>query len=578
MHKSIITRWLSIAIIAMTSVSCLDFEPRQQLADGNYWSTPDDFKLFANNFYGWIRSFAAATEYKSDKPCHSDYYSDLITNINQRNYYSNGSNSVPATDSNYGSNYSHIRRCNILLSKADEYPGSIADIKTYIGEAYFFRAYCYFDLVQLYGDAIIVTEPLEVGAPAMYAARNDRSEVIDLVIDDLRHAIDMLPANSQITEAGRISSEAAEAFLSRVALYEGTWQKFRDNTERGHYLLGIAADAALNVIKSGAYKLFYDSRLGVTSQKYMFVLEDDMCNPAGLTKSANHEYIITRRYDMVESPLGSVTHSFLNNAIWVSGKFANMYLCQNGLPITYGGRVNPQFKGYDKMDSEWENRDNRMRYTLMKPHDNFWSNLKPRKNWDDTDTNPAISDFKPSAGTGYNNQKFCQEREVDDSKEAFDFPVLRYAEVLLNYAEAVFERDGKISDSDLDLSLNLVRLRVNPDMKRLSNSLIENNPGMDMRTEIRRERTIELYLEGFRLDDLKRWKTAETEMPMDITGIVWKDTEFQTSWPSCPYNVNGDGAIVIETNRRWAEKNYLFPLPVNELQLNPNLKQNPQWN
>ena len=99
------------------------------------------------------------------------------------------------------------------------------------------------------------------------------------------------------------------------------------------------------------------------------------------------------------------------------------------------------------------------------------------------------------------------EREGADYYESMDFPIIRYAEVLLNFAEAIYELNDKISDSDLDKSLNLVRLRVNPTMPKLSNSFVTSN-GLSMREEIRRERTVELYLEGFRIDDLKRWKTA----------------------------------------------------------------------
>ena len=99
-----------------------------------------------------------------------------------------------------------------------------------------------------------------------------------------------------------------------------------------------------------------------------------------------------------------------------------------------------------------------------------------------------------------------------------------------------------------------------------------------MRTEIRRERTIELFHEGFRLDDLKRWKTAETEMPMDLLGVKWKGTEYEKKvWPKCPYSPNADGCIIIESGRKWSEKNYLFPLPKDQLQLNPQLKQNLGW-
>lgn len=101
--------------------------------------------------------------------------------------------------------------------------------------------------------------------------------------------------------------------------------------------------------------------------------------------------------------------------------------------------------------------------------------------------------------------------------------------MLLNYAEAVFEQDGQISDEDLDISLNLTRQRVNPDMPKLTNDFVRQH-GLDMQTEIRRERTIELYNEGFRIDDLKRWKTAEVEMPKDILGVKYTGTEFESQW------------------------------------------------
>lgn len=570
---------LLIATTCLTTTSCLDLDPKEQLAESNYWQTPADYKQFANQFYGWVRTFSAAMYSTNDKPSHSDYTSDLITNKDVRNLYSNGSNTVMPTDGNYGSNYSHIRRCNLLLKNAEKY-SSPAAIRQYKGEALFFRAYCYFDLLQLYGDAIIVKEPMEITDPNLFVAQNDRGEVADFIISDLKEAANLLPKASEITEEGRVCSEASMAFLSRVALYEGTWQKFRGNTERAHELLDLAAKAALRVMDSKAYSLFKPAELGDAALKYLFILENAKSNPAGLQKNANNEYILSRRYDEVIAPIGwNITQSSLNNAIWVTRKFANMYLCQNGLPIKYGDTVNPQFEGYDQMVSEFNNRDNRMRHTLMRPGDNFWNNNKARTTWDASEKNPFITNFKPTTGTGYHNQKWATERAVADKKEGYDFPVIRYAEVLLNYAEAVFERDGTISDTDLDRSLNLVRLRVNAAMPPLSNALIEKHPGMDMRTEIRRERTVELFNEGFRLDDLKRWKTAETEMPMPLTGIKWKGTEYETAWASCPYTVKMDteGCIIIEDGRAWSEKNYLFPLPADQLQLNKNLKQNPGW-
>ena len=96
-----------------------------------------------------------------------------------------------------------------------------------------------------------------------------------------------------------------------------------------------------------------------------------------------------------------------------------------------------------------------------------------------------------------------------------------------------------------------------------------------MREEIRRERTVELVLEGFRIDDLKRWKIAEIEMPQDILGIKKTGTDYAKE--NLSYSTDLNGCIIVETGRKWEEKNYLYPLPADQLQLNPNLGQNFGW-
>jgi hypothetical protein len=141
----------------------------------------------------------------------------------------------------------------------------------------------------------------------------------------------------------------------------------------------------------------------------------------------------------------------------------------------------------------------------------------------------------------------------------------------------VFEKDGSISDADLDYSLNVVRQRSNPSMAKLSNALVSGN-GLDMREEIRTERTVELYFEGFRIDDLKRWKTAEIEMPKDLLGVRMTGTWFGTNWTNQTRPLNSDGSIILYDGRVWSEKNYLYPIPSDELQLNPKLGQNQGWN
>lgn len=111
-------------------------------------------------------------------------------------------------------------------------------------------------------------------------------------------------------------------------------------------------------------------------------------------------------------------------------------------------------------------------------------------------------------------------------------------------------------------------------MPKLSNKFVTDN-GLNMREEIRRERTIELFNEGFRIDDLKRWKTAEIEMPQDMLGIKKSGTEYEST--NLKYPTNIDGCIIVESERTWGEKNYLYPIPSDQIQLNPNLKQNPGW-
>lgn len=562
--------FLLTIMVGLMFNSCLDLDPQDQLAETNLWKTPTDFKLFANQFYGWTRDFGNSVY---DAP-HSDKRSDIIYDHSDRNnVYRNGTNGLTESDGNYNDAYKRIRRTNILLKNAESYANQ-SDIAQHIGEAKFFRAYCYFDLLQLFGDVIVTEKPLDVTDPELRVARNDRSEAVDFIIKDLQDAAEKLPSSSSV-ENGRIGSEGALAFLSRVALYEGTWQKFRGNEARGKELLDIAAKAAKNVIDSRNFELFKPAALGDSAQKYMFILEDIKSNPAGLQKNVNKEYIFARRHDEALSPIGrNITVECLLNVQQISRKFVSMYLCQDGLPID----KSPLFQGYDKMDSEWANRDNRMRYTLGRPHDNFWSNEKSRVSWDGGEAdlaNAKTVNYIPGGG-GYANQKWGTERKVNTNYEGYDYPIIRYAEVLLNYAEAVFERDDVIEDGDLDISLNLVRLRVNSSMPKLSKNFVSAN-GLNMRTEIRRERTIELYNEGFRIDDLKRWKTAETEMPMDFLGIKWSDTEFQTTYPNPAYNRNSDGCLIVETGRKWAEKNYLYPIPADQRRLNPNLGQNPGW-
>ena len=580
MHSQLCFMRCALCIMAATMLaSCTNLDPQDSLGDNLVWNKAENFQLFANQFYGWTRDMQSGTDYQNgiSDGVHSDYRSDLIC-TSAVNVYSQGTNTIPEKDGNFTSIYKRIYYTNLLLSHTDDIGGE-AVVATPAGEAYWFRAYLHFELVQIYGDAQILTEPLDIDNELLYGVRNPRGEVIDQCISDLNRAIELLPETP--AEDGRLGKDAAYALLSRVALYEGTWQKFHNNnTDRAKSLLNTAKDAAKKVIDNKHYTLFYNDALvnpGINninqSYRYMFILEDAaQCNPANINKSANTEYILAHRHRDTDKLGINITHGMLSNVCYITRKMAQMYLCSDGLPID----KSPLFQGYTQSASEFQNRDARMDNTMLLHNEPYWNNdSKWRTTWDDNDLNSCLT-ANARSNSGYQNQKWGVERKVADYYESMDFPVIRYAEVLLNYAEAAYEIEDGISDDDLNISLNLVRRRVNTNMPKLSNSFVTTN-GLNMREEIRRERCVELFLEGFRIDDLKRWKTAETEMPIDQLGVKMTGTWFESNWPAQARSLNGDGCIVMYPGRQWAQKNYLYPLPQDQKQLNPNLTQNPGW-
>jgi hypothetical protein len=559
----------------------LNLDPINELVDNQYWNTPDQFKLAANEFYTYLRTFSDVV-YDGGNAAHSELRADFLTQ-SSKSPFSTGTNALSASDANWNTGYTRIRATNYLLDKAAAYAVP-AEISRYIAEAKFFRAYVYFDLLQQYGGVPIITTSLGITSPELQVARNSRDEVADFIIKDLEEAIVDLPLETALAaiDKGRITKGAAQAFLGRVTLYEGTWLKFRNgNATRYNALLDKSMAASNAVITSNQYSLFAPAALGDSAQKFMFILEDQRSNPASITKSANREYILANRYDVnLRQVRSNVTHTMFNAP--VTQKLVNMYLTQAGLPIENAASG---FAGYATTTSEFQNRDNRMRYNLTMDKRFHWDNENPgaRTTWLSDAADIASSRGVHNATiniSGYGNQKWAMERRGNDNEEGYDYPVIRLAEVYLNYAEAVYERNGSITDADLDKSLNMTRQRVNKTMPRLSNAFVAAN-GLNMQTEIRRERNIELYLEGFRIDDLKRWKTAETEMPMNLLGIRWRGTEFETRWKlangNAPLPLDAAGNLIMESGRKWEQKNYLLPIPTQQIQLNGNLSQNQDW-
>ncbi|HVW61586.1 MAG TPA: RagB/SusD family nutrient uptake outer membrane protein, partial [Puia sp.] len=438
-------------------------------------------------------------------------------------------------------------------------------------EAKFFRAWYYWKIMRIYGGVPLITKVRGTSDTALFTPRSPQAATADFILKDLDEAVNDLPVQSDLTnpEIGRVTKGAALALSARVALYEGTWEKFRSASDASQYLDKAAASSQA-VITSGKYALYTGS--GAQSYRYLFVEPGD----------DSKECIFDRRY--ARNILGhDMPYEYDGTGYNPTKKLADMYLDTTGLPITSPATV---FQGYGTMTSEFQKRDPRMTMTMIIP-----GTLTNRVFFPVTKVANYPDKPQRNFNTGYILYKYMSEDPVannsgqlgDASLFDYDKHLIRYAEVLLIYAEAVFEKNGAISDADLDLSINVIRDRAG--MPHLTNAFVSAN-GLDMRTEIRRERTVELALEGFRYDDVRRWKTAETEMAQDVKGIRIKGSTWQTyplySDPTYQNRTDAGGFLISETNRSFdPNKNYLQPLPTKEVAFYTasgyTLEQNPNW-
>jgi len=561
--KKIYIQSLFTALTILCFTGCtkdLDLAPKDALSDASFWQAPSDFQKAANALYTALPGFSTA-----------DVNSDIA--FTYPNSTSNSQLTTPETDGSWNGAYTQIRNCNNLLEKASV-SSIAAEIKVSVAEAKFFRAYNYWSLYSQYGGAPLITKVLDVSSEELFAARNSAQETVDFILQDLKEAVPDLPEENQIATAdkGHVTRGAANALRARVALFEGTWRKFRNETGANDYL-DIAVEAANAVINSGQYALFTSE--GAESYRKLFIDEGDNAP----------ECILDRRYERFVQP-----HTFpqmiQQNGYLPTKQLADMYLCADGLPVGQS----PLFKGYETLVSEFEDRDPRMTQTIMIPGTVCYAVLQPdlMAHW------PFYPDR--NYNTGYIIYKFVGQNPDYQMpqmhlQQTFDHHIIRYAEVLLIYAEALYEKNGSISDDDLNKTVNLLRQRAGLNTP-LSNVLVTAN-GLNMQDEIRRERTVELALEGFRRDDLRRWKTAEIELKKAIRGIKIVGTEWGTEsvlvlgadkniYTTAEWQEDADaeGFLVGEAASErsgFTEKNYLMPLPAKEIQLNPNLQQNPGW-
>ena len=574
----------------------LDLEPLDVKSDVIYFKTPQHFREYANGLYGQLLGWQSRYGSIFD---HMDAASDLSTCFRYSYGVGTGVMSVPTEDGRWDNCYANIRATNHMFERAkSSYTGDLTDIKRELAEGHFFRAYNYFYLLKFYGGVPIVTKVLDVTHPELRAPRNSRFEVVDLILSDLQEAINGLPLEQGIPSAdkGKISRQAAMAFKARVLLHEATWRKYNGTSTDFEGSAGPASDQlnefleeSINlseeVMKDNAYSLWNYNMLDDMrnqSNRYLFNIEEEGSNPAKKGRDSNKEFVIAAVYS-IDTRKGQVNlNRVIYNDMRPSRKLIDMFLCTDGLPIS----MSDKFKGYKTPGDEFKNRDFRL--------DSYIG---------------SYADKLLVENSGYGTQKFAiTDIQRPEKDESANYPVLRLAEVYLNYAEAVMERYGEISDDQLNKSVNKVRVRAG--IANLTNALAERIqkgvPANSSKTvnqvmldEIRRERALELYMEGFRIDDLKRWGIADKELNESRCGMVIGNAKYPTAFvdsdgePTNNYNPKvftkgteevetGEGnlpcvVLLKSTDCAFEKNDYLWPIPQKQIDLNSNLVQNPGY-
>lgn len=585
---------LAVALTAgLSSCDLLDTKPMSQMTQTDYFKTETDLQLFTNPLYNNMLDKDPYDDQSDLMVCQT--LSDEILGGNKR--------TVP--NSGGGWTWTDLRRINTLLEYADQCDDKDA-VTHYTALARFFRAYFYFEKVKRFGDVPWYDVQLGSADEALYNPRDSRELIMTKMIEDIDFAINELPKE---VSTYRVNRWAALALKAQFCLYEGTYRKYHDVQIDGAndytYYLDLAAKAAGEVINQGPYKLY---STGNPDSDYMMLFAQENASP--------DEYILAIKFDYglaIHHNATAFTLVPTQGRPGYTRKMVNMYLMKDGSRFT--DRTGWQEESFVE---ETKDRDPRLAQSIRTPG---YTRIGK--------TEVLAPDFGCSV-TGYQPIKFVQ--NPDDSggnvdrndRSTCDIPVYRLAEVMLNYAEAKAEL-GTLTQDDLDISINKIRDRVdmpdlklaeanaNPDWYLLSSEYgFSNVSGANQGVilEIRRERAIEMIQEGTRYEDLVRWKAgpcldqALTGMyfpgagQYDLTGDGKTDLILYNEGSAKPEA--GDGVYVyqigteillsggtrgyvsyhknIERTPYNEERDYLYPIPINERSLNPNLTQNPGWN
>ncbi|RFM25720.1 RagB/SusD family nutrient uptake outer membrane protein [Deminuibacter soli] len=584
-----------ILLLGFTAlVACkknLDQLPQDTATNAAIFGSVDGMKLYTNSFYNILPDIS--TPYKTDCDL-SDYGArNAVSDFLRSGAYTSRQET--------GWKWNDLRNINYFIANCNNPAVPQAARENYVGLARFFRAWFYFEKVKRYGDVPWISKPLAVGDSALYSGRTPRAQVMDSVMADLNYACEHISTADDATRS-TITKWVAYGYKSRVCLFEGTFRKYQKDfglSGSAELWLQSASDAAKKVMDSAklslnqggdlAYRNLFISNSPVTSE---IMLADVSSSSLAKFNDANW-YFTSATY--------GVRFSFTRT-------FINTYLTINGTPFT-------DIAGHDTITfaNEVKNRDKRLQQTIR------MGDYK-RVNSGAPVAAPPVFSY---TYTGYQPIKWCLDDTYNDNgtTNTNSISLMRYAEILLNYAEAQAEL-GKLSAGDWTKTIAALRTRAgisaNLGLPAAADTYLQQNYYPEIADaallEIRRERGIELALEGFRYADLVRWKhgdlltkqwnglyVPELNKPMDLNGDGVLDVCFYkgtapTAVPGVTY-VNVSETVGGVTNpqrlsndtygelhwldnvpREWKDYKYLYPVPYNEYQLNPKLGQNPGWN
>ncbi|MBT29227.1 MAG: RagB/SusD family nutrient uptake outer membrane protein [Thalassobius sp.] len=584
---------ITLAIISiLLSNSCndefLERYPLDEISSETFWNTEADLMVYNNSLYNLARNddnvpilmghYDGFNSHWGSIWFQDEFADNMAPNHSRHSRFQQvraGKHNIPTSPQWFGyKGWNFVRAINVGLENYGNANIAEETINKYAAEARLFRGWFYAEKVEKFGAVPWVEKELNIDSEELYAARTPREEAMNNILADLTFATENLPDDWGDGNApGRLNRWCALLVKSRICLFEGTWRKYHGGSDAEMWLQE-AANAAKEVMENGPYSLYNTGDPDNDYNAYHQMLD----------LTGNSEVMYWRKYQ-----LGTFTNhvqSYFSYSGGATKSLVEDYLCTDGLPIS----LSPLYQGDETIENVFENRDPRLRQTILHPDDT------PKYRYYNLDGRdyPRITGMSGGliTATGYHIIKHYNADDlIGKAYNTAESPaiILRFGEVLLNYAEAVAEL-GTITQTDLDNSINLLRDRVGMphlDMGNVPEDPRYLNDGVSpLIVEIRRERRIEMFMEGLRYNDLRRWKQGK-KLEVPTMGIRWTDEAMQryenATIKTSVDPVSGNTYIDVYQDTDWANpvfdesKHYLWPIPLSTIAQNPNIKQNPGW-